>query len=206
MTTFIEVPASIRSIKLRKLVYGVGINDAGYITKTATNYCPYYNIWSSMLARCYSPKQQLKQPSYIGCTVCIEWLTFSKFKAWMIQQPWQGNEIDKDVILINNKIYCPDYCAFIPKCINNLFHTSEHTKKSTLPLGVRAYTTNKGTKYRATLRRASLPSIDKGGFLTPEEAHAYYLNAKSGYLMYLASTQQDPRVKAGLLAWASSFL
>jgi len=124
----------------------------------------------------------------------------------MIQQPWQGNELDKDIILMGNKEYHPDYCAFVPTHVNTAIHSTKRSNKHNLPLGVHRYFTNQGTRYHTTLMRHGLPTIRKGAFITPEETHAYYLNAKSDYLMYLAGTQQDPRVKAGLLAWASSFL
>ena len=51
-----------------------------------------------MLQRCYSPKNHAKNPTYIGCYVAKEWLTFSNFKAWMGSQQWQGMELDKGVI------------------------------------------------------------------------------------------------------------
>lgn len=81
--------------KKPKLVYGVGINDADYPTTQRekvngewkiTWRCLYYDRWVSMLTRCYSSKCHEKQPTYKGCSVCDEWLTFSNFRKWMEQQ------------------------------------------------------------------------------------------------------------------------
>ena len=84
-------------MKTRKLVHGVGINDADYAVvefetigyadgkrkQKLVWFCPYYRAWTSMLKRCYSIKSQERQPTYKGCSVTDEWLTFSNFKSWM---------------------------------------------------------------------------------------------------------------------------
>ena len=85
-------------IRGKRLVYGVGVNDdshpvTSYIRtkdgKKLQNWvCPFYKKWRSMLQRCYDPKNINRQPAYINCFVCEEWLTFSNFKAWMEQQDW----------------------------------------------------------------------------------------------------------------------
>ncbi len=50
MNTFVEYPATKRSLSMRKLVSGVGINDAWYLTSDNTNgkaiRCPYYSVWT----------------------------------------------------------------------------------------------------------------------------------------------------------------
>ncbi len=79
---------------MKKLVYGVGVNDLGYrtnvyeeVTKNGGKKswelvfrCPYYTVWKSMLERCYSEKFLESRPSYIGTTVCSEWVYASAFK------------------------------------------------------------------------------------------------------------------------------
>lgn len=53
---FIEIKANKKSISARKLVCGVGINDAKYVVKPIINgvqyRCPYHERWSSMIRRC----------------------------------------------------------------------------------------------------------------------------------------------------------
>ena len=100
-------------MKPRKLVHGVGINDADY---AVANYetigcvdgkqkqkrvwlCPYYQAWTSMLERCYSAKWHERNPTYKNCTVSDEWLTFSNFKAWMEKQDFEGKQFDKDLLV-----------------------------------------------------------------------------------------------------------
>lgn len=62
-----------------KLVYGVGINDADYVVQRKETIevngvrkrrlvwvCPYYQVWRTMLRRCYSTKYHDRQPTYKG--------------------------------------------------------------------------------------------------------------------------------------------
>ena len=77
-----------------KLVYGIGVNDLGYKTQVKEELtknggkriwksvfrCKYYVVWKSMLARCYSEKYLESYPSYIGTSVCSEWLYATAFK------------------------------------------------------------------------------------------------------------------------------
>ena len=94
---------------MNKLVYGVGVNDLGYRTQVEEEVtknggkrirkvvfrCKYYAAWTSMLKRCYSKKYLESNPSYIGTSVCSEWLYAATFKKWMEQQDWHGKCLDK---------------------------------------------------------------------------------------------------------------
>ncbi len=97
---------------MTKLVWGVGVNDLGYrvqvkewvtenggkrIRKTVF-LCSYYTAWGNMLQRCYSKKYLESKPSYIGTSVCSEWVYATEFKKWMEQQDWRGKSLDKDII------------------------------------------------------------------------------------------------------------
>ena len=115
----------MKMVKPKRLVYGVGINDADYVVQKweTIGYvngkqkqkliwiCPYYSAWKSMLKRCYSSKYQDKRPTYKGCSVSDEWLTFSVFKVWMEKQDWEGKQLDKDLLFEGNKIYSADTCV-----------------------------------------------------------------------------------------------
>ena len=55
------------------LVYGVGVNDAGYVVKQSNmgirTYCKYYSDWMSMMQRGYSTLWKAKYPSYDNVSV-----------------------------------------------------------------------------------------------------------------------------------------
>ena len=78
-----------------------------------------------MLSRCYSNKQQKRQSSYKGCTVCSEWLNFKNFSDWYESHFYQieGQKmcVDKDILFKGNKIYSPQTCCIVPNEINVLF-------------------------------------------------------------------------------------
>lgn len=184
-----------------RLVYGVGINDADYALvkkgkvdgkwKTVWE-CPYYRKWCQMLSRCYSKNIQERQPTYKGCTVWEEWLTFSNFKKWMEQQEWEGRALDKDFLVEGNKVYGPTTCVFIPNNLNSFIVTGAKARGE-YPLGVSyakkpKYMVNERSKpYRSMIRNQTGKKVSLGEYLTPKEAHQAYLVAKleqcKSYLM-----------------------
>ena len=181
-----------------KLVFGIGINDADYHIGRrefidgkykVVWMCPFYITWKEMIRRCYDSLLHKRQPTYKECSVCEDWIYFSKFKVWMITQDWENKELDKDIILSGNKIYSPDTCVFVESRVN-LF-MQEKYKKNGLPAGV---SSQKNGKYQATGHGKFL-----GSYTTPEEAHAVWLAFKLEKAYELAKEQSDERVAKGLI-------
>jgi len=133
----------------KSLVYGIGINDSDYLTEISRYiydqdgvrkrkriwFCPFFRKWSSMLMRCYCEKYLERKPTYRGCTVCEEWLTFSNFKAWMETQEWAGNHLDKDLLIQGNKVYSPETCIFVPSIVNTFLNDCA-ASRGVYPIGV----------------------------------------------------------------------
>ena len=198
-----------------KLVYGVGINDADYKTSIyeqlpRTNgkrnqkriwKCPFYSRWFCMLQRCYDKSYQEKQPSYKGCSVCEEWLTFSNFKSWMEQQDWEGKALDKDLLVYKNRVYSPETCVFIAPSINS-FLLKRNKTRGIYPIGVCYHTTPKMINPLKRPYQAQIGNRGKklllGLYLTPEEAHKAWQKAKIKQAQDLAASQTDERVIKGL--------
>lgn len=192
MNTFKEVKANKRSLWLRRLVYDVGVNDSDYLTECTIDgkriKCPYYRKWVAMLERGYSPKYHAKFPTYKDCTVAPEWLTFSIFKEWMIQQDWQGNVLDKDLLVQGNKLYSPETCIFVSSQINGLLIDSG-ASRGKYPIGVSC---KKATgKYVAQCNVAG-KTKNIGQFDTPAEAHERYKAFKYGMITGIALCQEEP--------------
>lgn len=204
MKNFPHIDVNKCSLSGRGTVYGVGINDADYLIYPKINgknvRCPFYKSWKSMLERCYSRLFQDRHPAYVGCTVCAEWLTFSNFRAWMVQQDWHGKQLDKDIIKQGNKVYSPDTCCFVPQELNKLLNDSE-ASRGRCPVGVSWH--NISNKYQARVnyngKRQSL-----GLFNSPEAAHAAYKKRKSEIILEAATKQTDGRIVDGLLYMAKS--
>ena len=179
--------------KRNRLVFGVGINDANYdIQKENGKLCSYYETWRNMLRRCYSTKFQANNPTYEGCTVCDEWLTFSNFKSWMEQQDWKDKQLDKDLLIYKNKVYSPVTCCFIAKEINVVLTCVGAVTKGNYPFGV--YYHKRDRKFYAQCSGEYL-----GMFNTPFAAHEKWQEYKLKRLEELCKTYYDDyRVVLGL--------
>lgn len=120
----------------KKLVYGVGINDADYVLQVKktifceysgrkkqkfVSVCRFYITWLNMFRRCYSKTFINKQPTYEGCYVDERWHSFMSFREWMMQQSYEGKQLDKDILFPGNKLYGPDTCVFVDFKVNAFF-------------------------------------------------------------------------------------
>lgn len=193
----------------QRKIYGVGVNDADYqvekkvkfVDGSAVKYktlwlCPYFSRWRNMISRCYNPSYQKENQSYVGCSVTEPWRTFSTFKIWMEAQDWVGKVLDKDLLVLNNKVYGPDTCVFISETVNN-FLTERKAGRGIFPLGVSFH--KRLEKYQARCSDLQGKNIHLGYFLTPEEAHLAWLNCKFQLAKTLAENEKDERVKYALL-------
>jgi CRISPR/Cas system-associated endoribonuclease Cas2 len=195
---------------MNKLIYGVGVNDLGYrvhlreelpknggkrIQKTVF-LCKYYAVWKSMLERCYSKKFLESYPSYIGTSVCSEWLSATAFKKWMEQQDWRDKSLDKDIIAPRSKLYSPETCAFV-LAATNTFVIARDACRGDYPTGVSLY---KHTgKYHAKCKNPFSGKQEYLGlFSTPEEAHESWRKHKHKLSQLVAATESDPRIVAAL--------
>ena len=119
--------------------YGIGyLGDGEYSSRENGKTTKCYKVWQSMLERCYDSKYQEKYPTYIGRTVCDEWLDFQNFAEWFEDNYYQiENEVmclDKDILVKGNKIYSPETCCFVPEKINTLF-TKRDNDRGKCPIG-----------------------------------------------------------------------
>lgn len=195
---FHYVKASKRSLGHRKLIFGVGVNDAWYevqpIVDGNQQRCPFYNTWHSMLERCYSVKYQAKSTAYKGCTVAPELHSFMTFRIWMSEQGWEGKQLDKDIIKPGNKVYSTEYCCFVSPALNILL-ANTGAAKGEYPRGV--HFSNAAGKFVARIgtngKRKHL-----GYFDTPKEASEVYLKARYDYIMRTIVQQTDIRIIEGL--------
>jgi hypothetical protein len=194
---------------MRKLIYGVGVNDADYRVTIHKEYpriegkrvqkmvykCPIYRLWYDMLKRCYCKKYLEKTPTYKGCTVTDKWLSFMNFRDWVLTQDWEGKVLDKDILIVGNKIYSETTCVFVYNIVNNFINTGLHrTSSSKLPIGV-SETRQEGV-YRA---RCSDPfkryPAEIGRFTNVDEAHKAWLDKKKDYAIELANSAFVDNIK-----------
>jgi len=180
------------------LIYGVAINDADYAVKPTIDgrqvTCPFYSAWHKMLYRCYSEYYQKNNPTYIECTVSNDWLVFSNFKKWMINQEWQGKALDKDILIQGNKKYSSSTCIFVSQSINGLFIKST-ARRGKYPVGVSL--NKRSGKYIAQCHvKGSGAHI--GIYESAHEAHEAYKKVKYKLIAKIANQQSEP-LRAALL-------
>ena len=198
-------------MKVKKLVQGVGVNDADYVIKKLETIgyvggkqkqkqvwvCPFYETWKHMLERCYSTKYQERQPAYVKCTVSDSWLKFSNFKAWMMTQNWEGMQLDKDILFEGNKIYSPETCVFVTQAVNK-FTTDRGAARGKWLIG--AYWHKQTEKFQAKCCNPFTKKQEYLGLFTCEQqAHEAWLTRKIELAHELAAVQEDPRVAKALI-------
>lgn len=181
----------------RKLVCGVGVNDADYVVcRNGVIVCPYYRVWSGVIMRAHSDKFKKRNATYAECSVCDDWLYFSRFRYWMESQDWIGKEIDKDLISEGNKEYCPDMCVFVSKQIN-LFITENKTTKSKL---TGSYFHKKSGRYQASCKNPFTKKLEHIGLFDSDlEAHLAWKKKKCEFAESLAELESNEVVSMALI-------
>lgn len=181
-------------------MYGVATNDLSY---KETYNCRIYKTWTNMLKRCYSDSYHKEQPSYIGCTVCDDWLVFSKFKQWMSLQDYESKQLDKDLKVIGNKEYSPDTCLFLSREINSLLIKDRKRQDNDLPQGI---SRKKGRGvFRARLYKQG-NQYHLGHFKNVEDAEKVYKEAKQNYLLELSQAPENKEISQYLINYSRLFI
>lgn len=167
-------------------VYGVATNDADYVTSVSERLpngkqksvwmCPAYVTWSSVIKRGFSYREKLKRPTYKDVTVCQEWLLFSNFRNWWVENNVRGWQLDKDILQKGNLVYCPDSCIYIPSYINSLL-LDNAAARGDYPLGVYK---DKGLFKAQISTISSRTQRHLGRFNAPEQAHKSWQIGKIG--------------------------
>ena len=166
-------------------VYGVGELGIGkYSSRINAIKTKEYSVWDAMLQRCYDKKLHKRYPSYEQCIVCEDWLNFQNFAEWFVNNYIKDYQLDKDLLVKENKLYSPETCCFVPQEVN--LSLIKPMNKRELPLGVYKHhhkfvvhiKYNKMSKY-----------IDI--FSTIEEAANCYKKEKEKQLIALAIKYKD---------------
>ena len=166
-----------------------------------------YEIWAHMLERCYSPLLKKRAPGYEGVTCCDRWHNFQHFcedihaYGQNIYDKDAKYELDKDLLVPGNKVYCPERCCLLPTELNGML-TQATRSRGELPIGVwRDY--DRGG-YRAGFSKKDCTHTSGQRFKTPEEAFAWYKREKEAYVRERTEVWSDklaPNVIEALFAW-----
>ena len=184
---------------MKGTVYAVGKNDADYPVRKKVDgrdfWCPYYRTWLDMMKRAYCKKYKERNPAYADVTVCHQWHSFMNFRSWMIQQDYESKFLDKDILILGNKIYKPEACVFVSRQVNNLF-TDHAARRGELPIGVSYHKKNK--KYQAHISingKRKYICISASYML----AHCAWQREKADLIEKLAIEQDNQKIKNALI-------
>lgn len=175
----------IKSGKIRNpyhlSVYGMGyIGEGNYSPTVNRKTVKSYNVWNSMLQRCYDKNFQKRQPTYSGCYVVKEWRNYQNFAKWFEENYVEGFQLDKDIIFKGNKEYGPDTCFFLPQELNHaIIINNQRTSK--YPIGVK-----KDKNVFSAQISINGKNTHLGSFKTVEAASASYISAKLNYIKDIA--------------------
>lgn len=178
-------------------VFGVGIVGKKYPTKIHYQTTKEYQLWYSMLSRCFDQKMKNRCQSYKNVTCCKEWLLFENFYEWLHSQEnfemWKNNKgfaLDKDIIQKGNKVYGPDVCCLVPVSVNSIFVKSDGNRGK-LPIGVR-YDKSVKKYYGSWETNRQGVVIRKSKYVnTPEEAFQFYKGLKEIQIKQVAKEEYE---------------
>ena len=163
-------------------VFGVGVLGTKYQAKINGRNTKEYELWHSMLKRCYSDKSKKKYPTYEGCEVSDNFKSYEYFYEWCHSQIGFSNQdwhLDKDLLVKGNKVYSEDSCVFIPREINQLLVKRTASRGEHL-IGVYWNKANKA--FKAQVSRSKGKSEHLGCFKTESEAFKAYKQAKESFV------------------------
>lgn len=187
-------------------IYGVGVYEKGkHKCKEAGKINKTYLVWRGMIERCYSKRMQTSRPTYVGCTVCDEWLSFQAFAEWFESNyPDYGGkyQLDKDLKIIGNKIYSPETCLLVTAMVNT-FTGDCGSNRGNYLIGV--YYEQKYKKFRALISNPITKKRENlGRFKSEIEAHMAWRKRKSQLAFEIAMKQENHEVKDAILRWKSA--
>ena len=213
LKTGYETVAQLGNIKSGKVkdpyvpsVCGVGVLGTKYPSEVNGVKTKEYDLWQSMLQRCYSDVYKKKRPTYEGCEVSDNFLHYEYFYEWCNKQIGFGNDgngnpfqLDKDLLIKGNKVYSEDSCVFIPQGINKVLTKRESMRGEHL-IGVHWH--NASRAFKAQVSKSAGKQEYLGSFNTEIEAFNAYKTAKESFIKEQANkwkSQIDERAYNALM-------
>lgn len=166
----------------KALVEGRGYNDCQIVLTEYEYGIVAYTTWRNMFRRCYNKSWHKKFPNYSGCSVCKKWWSLSTFIDWFKKNYKEGYQLDKDILVCNNKIYSPDTCCYVPPEINKLVMQYKSFSKES-PQGVRKTLSG---RYEARIK-VHEHDIHLGTYDDESKAISAYKKAKKNMIAEMAN-------------------
>ena len=189
-------------------VYSVGVLGTKYPPTISGRNTKEYDLWTSMLERCYSDNFKNKHPTYKDCEVSDNFKSYEYFYEWCQNQIGFGNDgngnpfhLDKDLLIKGNKVYSEDSCVFIPVDVN-LVLTKRTSSRGQHLIGVCWHKRDKAFSARVNKNKGKREHL--GYFKTEIEAFNAYKKAKESFVKEQAEKWKgkiDERAYEALMAY-----
>jgi len=189
-----------------KLVQGIGFKGTDYPSCSNGKPLKVYQMWRGLLERC-TEKCWTNHPTYNGVTCSDNFKHYTFFYEWCQKQVGFGNtdengrgwQLDKDLLVKDNKLYSEDTCVFVPQRINTLL-VKCNTSRGKFPIGIHR---NKhcGT-FVSGCNNGTGRKVYIGSFKTAQEAFKAYKAFKEALIKEVANEykeQLDSRVYEALM-------
>lgn len=180
---------------------GVHRPDERKVSKRKTTVS--YSTWSGMLDRCYT-REACCYHRYGGRGIVVHpsWFNFQIFSEWFHKNYKEGFQLDKDLKIIDCRVYSENTCSFVPKQINTIL-SSSNSRRGVLPVGVYR---NRQSKYQARCSRGGGSPENLGVYNTPEGAFRAYKTFKESHVKKVAQYHYDlgeicEQVYTNLMNW-----
>lgn len=166
----------------RKSVCGIGFHGVGKYKSSENNKKTLaYKKWHGIL--CRVTNIEIKNNPYKNTAICEEWHNFQNFGEWFDKNYPAHIEnikfhIDKDLLQyeVEDKIYSPNTCVFLPECIN-VFLTNKNSRNKTGIIGVSWCKRDK--KWKSSIKNFQGKHVNLGRFSDINEASLAYQKARS---------------------------
>jgi hypothetical protein len=151
-----------------------------------------------LMNRSTSDLYKVKYPTYTDTEVTEFMSNYTNFVLWCRRQVGFGNVgwvLDKDVLVLGNKIYHEERCVFVPPVINSFYTFVKAARNNGLPFGVSWCESEQN--YHAYCSQLNGKNKTLGRFDDPIKAGAVYAKFKKGLASQLAEMfkgQVDNRV------------
>ena len=187
-------------------VYSIGIVGTKYQPTINGVQTKEYELWQSMLVRCYSDALKKRCPTYEGCEVSDKFKSYEYFYEWCHKQVGFDNDgngnpfqLDKDLLVKGNKVYSENSCVFIPQEINSLLVKCTASRGNHL-IGVYYHKRDKAFVAQVNKNKGKPEYL--GYFKTELEAFNTYKQAKEAFVKEQANkfkSQIDERAYEALM-------
>lgn len=136
-----------------------------------------YNVWVHVRQRCTNKSTKRDHTTYTTCEMSEFFSDFNSFAEWHTKQVGYKEpyyQIDKDILVRNNKIYSENTCVLVPPALNAFF-VSNKARRGEFPIGV---TFNQREQKFKSAIRIDGKKLHLGYFKSADAAFLAYKNAK----------------------------